>query len=306
MIAVVPVRGGVLPVGGDEAVSEAGGRVLLVGDGTVPAANELVASLQRVWSWEAGDFRPGAWARSLAGFLAEDPVVILPASPDGRDLAPRLAVALGRPLLAGAVRVEPDRVTVLRFGGRAAEDVEVNGPIVATLQPGVRGVQSVPPGGLQPDVEILELIPSSSRDAETLEVLPPDPATMDLSEAQRIVAGGLGLASADAFALLREVATALGASPGATRAAADAGWAPSNRFIGTTGVIVSPRLYVALGISGAVQHVTGLGDPEHVISVNLDPSCPMMDMADLAIVADARALLKELALRLHPEVTAHA
>jgi electron transfer flavoprotein alpha subunit len=80
--------------------------------------------------------------------------------------------------------------------------------------------------------------------------------------------------------------------------ASDLGWAPHDRYIGTTGVTVAPRLYIALGISGAVQHVTGLGQPAHVISVNTDPSAPLMAMADLAIVSDAREVLVHLAGRL--------
>jgi electron transfer flavoprotein alpha subunit len=128
----------------------------------------------------------------------------------------------------------------------------------------------------------------------TLEVLPPDPATMDLAEAARIMAGGAGLDSAGRFAQLAEVAAALGASVGATRVVTDRGWLGHERQIGTTGVVVDPRLYVALGISGAVQHTSGLGDPAHVISVNTDPNCPMMQLADLAIVSDANAVLDEL------------
>jgi electron transfer flavoprotein alpha subunit len=91
---------------------------------------------------------------------------------------------------------------------------------------------------------------------------------------------------------------ALGASYGASRVVADLGWVPQDRFIGTTGVAVDPRLYLAFGISGAVQHVTGLGDPDHLVAVNLDRSCPMMSMADLAIVADAPATLDALARKL--------
>jgi electron transfer flavoprotein alpha subunit len=94
------------------------------------------------------------------------------------------------------------------------------------------------------------------------------------------------------------VADALGASAGATRIVTDAGWMSYDRQIGTTGVAVSPELYVAFGISGAAQHVGGLGAPEHVVSVNTDPSCPMTLMADLGIVADAPAVLAELAERL--------
>jgi electron transfer flavoprotein alpha subunit len=97
------------------------------------------------------------------------------------------------------------------------------------------------------------------------------------------------------------VAAALGAAMGGTRVVTDRGWLGHERQIGTTGVSVRPELYVALGISGAVQHTAGLGDPMHVISVNTDPHCPMMQLADLAIVADANATLDALAERLGVE-----
>jgi len=99
------------------------------------------------------------------------------------------------------------------------------------------------------------------------------------------------------FALLAGVAAAMGASSGATRVATDAGWAGYERQIGTTGVAIDPDLYLAFGISGASQHVGGLGAPRHVVSVNLDPSAPMTALADLGLVTDARALLIELAHR---------
>ena len=134
-------------------------------------------------------------------------------------------------------------------------------------------------------------------------MLQPEPSTADLAEARRIVGGGAGLvpAGADGAAVMRllaEVGSALEASAGATRVVTDAGWMSYDRQIGTTGVAVSPELYVAFGISGAAQHVGGLGAPEHVVSINTDPSCPMTAMADLGIVADAPAVLAELADRL--------
>jgi electron transfer flavoprotein alpha subunit len=174
----------------------------------------------------------------------------------------------------------------------------VHGPVVATLEPGVRGVE---PNTSAPTVERIDVHLEPGHDAELVELVPPDPATIDLAEASRIVAGGAGLGGPEPFAALQAVATALGASYGASRVAADAGWVPQDRFIGTTGVAVDPELYIALGISGAVQHVSGLGQPDHVIAVNTDASAPMMAMADLAIEADARALLDELARRLDAE-----
>jgi electron transfer flavoprotein alpha subunit len=104
------------------------------------------------------------------------------------------------------------------------------------------------------------------------------------------------------FELLREVAGALGASVGATRVATDAGWIGHDRQIGTTGVRIQPTLYLAFGISGASQHLAGLGAPQHVISVNRDASAPMTAMSDLGIVSDAPALLVAVARRLGVEV----
>lgn len=302
MAAVICVRDGALPLGADEAVAEAGGIAVLAGEGTERAAAELGAATADVRCAELGAFAPGAWAAALAPHLAGHAVVVLPATPDGRDLAPRLAHALGRPLLAGAVSVTATRVVLVRHGGLVAEEHAVGGPVVTTLEPGVRGFEAT---GHVPRCIRLEVARvNSEHDAEVVEVLPADPATMDLAEAAGIVAGGAGLGGPEAFDVLRAVAGAIGASWGASRVAADAGWVPQDRFIGTTGVTVDPRLYVALGISGAVQHVTGLGDPDHIIAVNVDPSAPMMAMADLAIVTDARALLAELADRLG--VTARA
>ncbi len=301
MLAAVPVRAGQLPRGGAEAVAEAGGRVLLVGDDVMAAAAALTGVASRVQAWEAGAYAPAAWASALATWapVRAATVVVLPASPDGRDLAPRLAHALGRELFAGAVRVGPDGVEVARSGGLVVESHTPAGPFVATLQPGARGVPPVGAGAPPPPVERIDPpLCAGAADAVVVTVLPPDPATVDLSEARRIVAGGVGLGGADHFALLAQVAPALGASPGATRPIADAGWVPFERQIGTTGTVVDPDVYVALGISGAVQHVSGLGDPRLVIAVNLDSSCPMMEMADVAIVADAPAVLDALAARL--------
>lgn len=299
MIAVVPVRAGLLPAGAATAVAEAGGRVLLVGDDTDRAADELPAVTDIVLA-EVGPFAPGRAALLIASAVDAEDLVVLPASPDGRDLAPRLAAVLHRPLLAGAVRAHPDEVIVARFGGRVAERVVPEGPVVVTVEPGppdAAGRRRGTPRRRRLDLSVAPPEASDVADAELIEVAPPDPSSMDLAEAPRIVAGGAGLGGADRFALLASVATALGASMGATRVVTDAGLVPHERQIGTTGVAVDPDVYVAFGISGAVQHTGGLGHPDHVIAVNTDASCPMMAMADVAIVADAGAVLEELAAR---------
>ncbi len=299
MIAVVVVRDGVLPSGGEEAMAEAGGSAVLIGEGVGAAVDSLAGGPGLVRMAEVGAFAPAAWAAALGPVLADEDIVLLPASPDGRDLAPRIAAVLGRPLLAGAMQVTTDRAVLVRQGGLVVEEHEIGEPVVATLLPGCRGVD---PGSGRPQVEVLDLAVAPAGDPEVEAVLPPDPDTVDLAEASRIIAGGAGLGGPEPFLLLARVASALGASLGASRVASDLGWAPHDRYIGTTGVAVDPRLYVALAISGAVQHVTGLGHPDHIIAVNTDQSAPMMALADLAIVSDARQVLAELARRLGIDV----
>ena len=295
MVAVVPVRHGTVPVGGDEAVAEAGGHAIVIGSGTGDAAAALVAATDVVTA-EAGAYAPAAWAGALAPHLAGTHVVVIPASADGRGLAPRVAHALRRPLLAGAISVTPTCAVLSRRGGLVAEAQPITGPCVATLEPGVRGAV---PSRVVPEVRAVTLVlPSGTHDAEVLEEVPPDPTTVDLGDATRIVAGGAGLGGPGPFVELASVAAAMGMSWGASRVAADLGWVPDERFIGTTGVAVQPELYIGLGISGAVQHVSGIGDPAHLVAVNTDGSAPLMAMADLAIVTDAVALLGALAARL--------
>jgi electron transfer flavoprotein alpha subunit len=295
-IAVVPVRAAALPAGGEETIAEAGGVVLLAGSGTAQAAADLAVDAVSVAVAEIGDPAFGAWAAALAPILHPYYAVLLPASADGRDLAPRLAAAMDRPLLPGATEYRDDEVRLPRCGGLLMDHVRADGPVVVTLQPGVRGTE--PRRHDRPEPQPVTVKPGPRHDAVVLEVSPPDPGTMDLAESKRIMAGGAGLRGPADFRLLGRVASALGASMGATRVVADVGWVAHERYIGTTGVAVDPDLYVALGISGAIQHVTGLGAPRHVVAVNTDPSCPMMAMADLALVTDAPALLEELARRL--------
>lgn len=291
MLAVIVVRDGQLPVGADETTSECAGRALLIGSGTAAATTTLQHVAREITTMEVGDFRPATWATALSEHLADEPIVVLPASPDGRDLAPRLAAQLHRPLHAMAMSVSPTRIDLIRRRGSELQSFDPPASFVATLQPGVRGVDHI---GMSPTIRAIVAAMADRHDATVEQVLPPDAATIDLSEAERIVSGGAGLDDPRRFVQLAELGATMQASVGATRVITDRGWVGHERQIGTTGVIVSPKLYIAFGISGAVQHTTGLGRPEHIISVNTDPHCPMMQLADLAVVADANAVLDEL------------
>jgi electron transfer flavoprotein alpha subunit len=296
MIALIPVRDGVLPAGAPDAIAEANGRAIIAGSGTADAPVDGIAS--EVFLAELGPVELGRWAATLApiiGTLPDSDIVVLPHAPDGRDLAPRLADVLERPLLAGATEVGPHCVRVARRGGLELHELRPTGPFVATVQPGARGglVLDTPPLVHHLDVEAAAS-GSKSHDAVIVEVLPPDVQTMDLTEASRIIGGGAGLESNERFEQLDRFAAAIGGVMGATRVITDRSWVHHDRQIGTTGVVVDPQLYLSFGVSGAVQHTSGLGHPDHIISVNTDPHCPMMMLSDLAIVADANDTLDEL------------
>lgn len=292
MRAVLPIRQGVNPAGFGETVSECDGHVVLIGEGCRNAASQLQGIASDITIVEAGNFAPAAWARFMANHLAGDDIIVLPASPDGRDLAPRLAFELGLDLYAGAVRVTAQVVDLARWGGQSIESRQPESRFVATLQIGARDVAAQPADAVVVELEYVADV--TTCDSTFISTTPPDITSVDLSEAPRIVTGGAGILDPDTFAKLGAVATALGASLGATRVVTDRGWVEHVRQIGTTGVVVTPKLYIACGVSGAVQHISGIGQPEHIISINIDPSCPMMHLADLAVVGDVNEIIAEL------------
>ncbi len=301
MIAVVPVRDGHLPHGGDAAIRACAGRTLLVGEGTASALREARVDVVEARRWEAGAFAPARWSAGLSSLLADEPHVVLPGCPDGRDLLGRLAHALGRTPVAWCTAVSETELVTTRHDGAASVVLAVLGPYVATLVPSPVGTGLGTTAAIATEVRPGGAIDAA--DAEVLGVDAADPRELDLADADRIAAGGVGLGGREAFAELEVVATALGASLGATRPVADRGVVGHERQIGTTGVTVDPTLYLAFGISGAVQHTAGLGSPRRVVAVNTDPACPMMAMADLAVVADAAATVHALRLRLADEGT---
>jgi electron transfer flavoprotein alpha subunit len=273
--------------------------------GTGTADIELAGIATTALLVELGPVEPARWTAMLAPIIrrlteqgVDTDIVVLPHAPDGRDLAPHLALALDRPLLAGATEVSAHRVRVARRGGLELHEQRPTGPFVATLQTGARGPVVFEGSPAVERIDAPTDTPAgdapATHDAHVIEVLPPDVQTMDLTEARRIVGGGAGLESEARFEQLDRFAASIGGVMGATRVITDRSWVHHDRQIGTTGVVVDPVLYLSFGVSGAVQHTSGLGHPDHIVSVNTDPHCPMMAMSDLAIVADANETLGEL------------
>ncbi|MGH9134520.1 MAG: mycofactocin-associated electron transfer flavoprotein alpha subunit, partial [Ilumatobacteraceae bacterium] len=171
MLAVIPVRDGELPVGALEAIAECDGQAMLVGDRL--DAVDLLGVATDVRTVEPGPYAPATWAASLVEVLADESIIVLPASPDGRDLAPRLAFALGRQLVAGAVSIAPGRVTVARRGGLELHVLAVAPPIVATLQPGVRGIEPGADHGIAAVTRSVAIERHQADDATVVAVHPP-------------------------------------------------------------------------------------------------------------------------------------
>jgi electron transfer flavoprotein alpha subunit len=215
-------------------------------------------------------------------------VVLFAGSSMGRDLAPRVAARLGVGLAPDctAISAAGGVVTARRpvFAGKAIQQLRFpKSPAVATLRPKV--FAPVSGAGKTAAVEPIDVAIEPSR-AKVREVLAQAGGRADLTEAEIIVSGGRGLKGPEHFALIEALAEALGATVGASRAVVDAGWRPHSEQVGQTGKTVSPKLYVAVGISGAIQHLAGMSSSRCIVAINKDPDAPIFKVADYGVVGD--------------------
>ncbi|MFW6189082.1 MAG: FAD-binding protein [Planctomycetota bacterium] len=254
--------------------------------------------------------RDGPHARVLARLIAErEPEIVLAgATSQGRSLIPRVAILCRTGLTADCTGLEIDHETGNlhqtrpAFGGNVMATIvtRTHRPQMATVRP---RVMSPPERTGSPPPEVLRhSVPEELTEdpVELLERTVEEGESVDLAEARVLVAGGRGVGGAEGFALLRELAGRLGGELAASRAAVDAGWVPYARQVGQTGKTVQPDLYVAVGISGAVQHRAGMQSSGTIVAVNVDPEAAIFDVCDYGIVGDYRAVLPHLIRELGP------
>ena len=223
-------------------------------------------------------------------------VVFLPASQMGKDIAPRVAIKLAAGLAADCVALRADGSDVVAtrpvFAGKALLDVRITTPVkVFTLRPNIFDAAE---GGEDARVEARTVALEPADTVTTVKEVKVSAGRPDVTEADIIVSGGRGMKGPEHFVLIERLADALGAAVGASRAVVDAGWRPHDEQVGQTGKTVSPTLYVACGISGAVQHLAGMSSSKYIVAVNRDKDAPIFQIADYGIVGDVFDVLPAL------------
>lgn len=229
-------------------------------------------------------------------------VVLMPATLWGRDLAPRVAARLDVPIAADVISVKVNESGSLACrrqvqGGRKESEVTLSSPCaVITTRPG--SFRGSPASGGSAEVIATVVDPIIDLKVTLLEEIAAEKPTEGIATASRIVSGGRGLGKPENFALVEELAAVLNAAVGASGAVVGAGWRPHSQQIGSTGTTVAPRLYLAVGISGAVQHTIGMSGSDAIVAINRDPDAPIFQIASLGVVGDlfeiVPALIEEL------------
>jgi electron transfer flavoprotein alpha subunit len=249
----------------------------------------------------------GTVAATLASAVADQTpdLILFGQGYDDRDVAGRLAAKLGKSVLSNAVDVTLDGRAETKheiFGGTQVATAAFTGsvPFIVLTRP--KSFPAEPAGGDVPEVSKLDLIDAGRSSATVAESHVEQKEGPQLEEAAVIVSGGRGLGSAEKYGMIEDVARPLKAATGATRAIVDAGWVPYAKQVGQTGKTVKPDVYIAAGVSGAMQHLVGMKDSKTIIAINKDPDAPIFDIADLGVVGDVNNVLPKLAEELQKRV----
>ncbi len=275
-------------------------RGVVIGKGVAALADELAAkNLAEVFLVEhdlLASYTPDGYSLALAQVIqqAKPDLVLLPHTYQVRDFAPKLAASLGKGMIGDCIacRHENERLIFVRqmFQGKTAADVSFvgAGPNFASFQAGAFRADLVAanPNGKAPvKSAAVELSPAQIR-TKPLEMFREAKQAVDLTQAPIIVAIGRGIKAPENIAIAEKLAKALGAEIAASRPICDEGWLPMERQIGSSGQTVAPKLYLALGISGAIQHVVGMKGSRTIVAINKDQNAPIFEIADYGIVGD--------------------
>ena len=281
---------------------ELSGDVAAVAFGAAPALGDLAAyGVSDVYAVSGiGGYAPQAWARALAGLLDDAEAVLAAGTDRGNEVLAHLGAITGLPMAANCAAVSaasaagPYALTRQRWAGLLLEEAVLEAPVAlltvatdavaATVAdvPGACAIHSVTPSLLEGDLVV--------RAAEA----PAGAGGASLATARVVVGGGRGVGSADGFAPLDELASLLGGVVGVSRVVTSEGWRPHTQQVGQTGTKITPDVYLACGISGAIQHIAGCSGARHIIAINSDPGAPMIARADYAVIGDLHEIIPAL------------
>ncbi len=233
-------------------------------------------------------------AELIASLAKNYDYILTAASTTGKNCLPRVAALLDLPLVSDVVNIlSSDRFERYIYAGNALATVSIQEPIKIITVRSTAFAAAAPVDNQMIPVEIIDkIIPNAGTTFINQEIT--KSVRPELTNAKIIVAGGRGFKSAKNFKLLEKLADLLGAAIGASRAAVDAGFAPNDYQVGQTGKVVAPDLYIAIGISGAIQHLAGMKDSKVIVAINNDPEAPIFEVADYGLVADLFSVLTEL------------
>lgn len=244
------------------------------------------------------------YAKSLAAVVQEykPEIMLYGATAIGRDLAPRVSARVHTGLTADCTRLEIQEetnnllMTRPAFGGNIMATIlcPEHRPQMATVRPGVMQRAAVMEGASCPVIDFKVDNLAACQNVEILKVLKKISEQKDIMDAKVLVAGGRGMGNAGNFKMLEELAGLLGGTVAASRAAVDAGWQEKDRQVGQTGKTVRPNLYIACGISGAIQHLTGMEESDCIIAINSDETAPIFEVADYGVVGDVRKIVPQM------------
>jgi electron transfer flavoprotein alpha subunit len=273
---------------------------VIIGDGVSSLADQIapygVDSVLTIENASLAKYNCIAYAEAIAKAVSEASatVVLGTASPLGKELFPRLASKLKAGLASDCTDLKADGGQLLAtkpvYAGKAIVDVEFHSDIkLVTTRPNSFPI-SAPNEGASTETKSVDYTPENLR-AEISEIIQGEEGKVDLTEAEIIVSGGRAMGNSENFSVLRELASVIGASVGASRAAVDSGYAPHDMQVGQTGKVVNPKLYMACGISGAIQHLAGMRNSKVIVAINKDPEAPIFSKADYGIVGDLFTLV---------------
>jgi len=245
------------------------------------------------------------YAKALTAVIREyDPqIVLFGATSIGRDLAPRVAARIHTGLTADCTGLAIDPETKLlqmtrpAFGGNLMATIvcSEHRPQMATVRPGVMKMAAYDSSKTGEIITLDVQFAPEDMNVEILEIAQDDKKGVDISEAKVLVSGGRGVGGPEGYDPLRELAEVLGGEVASSRVGVNNGWIESNRLVGLTGKTVHPQLYIACGISGAIQHLAGMEESDFILAINRDAEAPIMDLADLGVVGDVKVLVPKLA-----------